>query len=62
MTKSSYSASIKSGRNTVSGRYVTVGRTSDGVNVLEPSKPAKHFTAREARKVITAHLESTNRK
>jgi hypothetical protein len=43
------------------GRYLTVGRTSDGVTVLKPSKPATHFTAREARTTISSQLGSTKK-
>ena len=58
MTKSSSPQSAKVGRNAVTGnaatgRYATVGRTSDGVTVLQPSTPPTHFTTSQARTAIS---------
>jgi len=36
------------------GRYESVGRTSDGVTILKPAIPPKHFTYREIRRTIEA--------
>lgn len=62
MAKSPTGAGSKIGRNASTGRYVTVGRTSDGVTVLKSSKPGTHFSAREARGAITSRSEPKNRK
>lgn len=63
MAKSPPKNGSKISRNAVSGRYVTVGRTSDGVTVLESSKKPKHFTSREARTTIAnSRLEPAKRK
>jgi hypothetical protein len=51
----------KAGRSAASGRYMAVGRTSDGVTVLKPSKPATHFTARQARTTINSQLGSAKK-
>jgi hypothetical protein len=58
MAKSPDNQGSKVSRSLSSGRYMTVGRTSDGVTVLKASKPATHFTAREARTTISSRLES----
>jgi hypothetical protein len=58
MAKSPSNHSAKMGRSAATGRYMAVGRTSDGVTVLKPSKSATHFTAREARTTISSHLGS----
>jgi len=57
MAKSSTDHSSKF-RSATTGRYATVGRTSDGVTVLKSSKPATHFTALEARTTISNRIES----
>lgn len=62
MAKSPPGEGTKIGRNASTGRYVTVGRTSDGVTVLKSSKPGTHFSARQARGAITSRSEPTKRK
>ncbi|NBB65408.1 hypothetical protein GVN18_39785 [Pseudomonas sp. ODNR1LW] len=52
----------KTERHRPTGRYATVGRTSDGVMVLQPSKTPNHFTAREARSAVIARIEPADRK
>ncbi|MFN3837901.1 MAG: hypothetical protein ACK4MI_09355 [Brevundimonas sp.] len=52
----------KIARNASIGRYVSIGRTSDGVTVLKSSKPSNHFTLREARGAIAARLEAASQK
>lgn len=53
MTKSSSSHGSKIVRNASTGRYLAVGRTSDGVTVLQPSKPPTHFTVSQAKTAIS---------
>jgi hypothetical protein len=62
MANSTSKKTVKIGRSLASGRYATVGRTSDGVTVLQPSKASNHFTAKEARNAVIARIEQTNPK
>jgi len=39
-------------RNTKSGRYVSVGRASDGVVILKPAAKPKHFTQNQIEKTV----------
>lgn len=41
------------GRNATTGRYVTIGRTRDGVTVLAPATKSSHFSVGKARNAIT---------
>jgi hypothetical protein len=61
MTKVTSSSGPKAARSATSGRYTAVGRTSDGVIVLKPSKPATHFTARKARTAINSQLDAAKK-
>jgi hypothetical protein len=46
--------SKSAGRHAVTGQYLSVGKTSDGVTVLKsPAKP-KHFTEAQAKRTVAS--------